>query len=42
MRQLFKFLCFLISVTTFAQVAIFHPVKIHEDDVETQFNWTKL
>ena len=36
MRQLLNnFLCFLISATTFAQVAIFHPVKIHEDDVES-------
>ena len=36
MRQLFNnLLCFLISATTFAQVAIFHPVKIHGDDVKS-------
>lgn len=35
MRQLFNYLfCMLFCVTAFAQVAIFHPVKIHPDDVE--------
>ena len=36
MKNLLNLLfCFIVSANTFAQVAIFHPVKIHEDDIES-------
>ena len=36
MKNLLNLLfCFIASANTFAQVAIFHPVKIHEDDIES-------